>query len=255
GKKIKKISEISEKTGLSIVRVAQECKKLRGRDMIELYKENGQLKKVSGELAYIKKDFFTLHRDKILNLAKNKKSLEKISTKSNPKINVTSEIIRIKSNWSPRIEQISIEDIDNFKGVKNISSFKDKSKFYEKDVKTKFKKILYEEGDFTDWGGEKNDLFTTRVKFNGKRIPSAFAFKGKGTTGILTPKKMGKNADQIQRLFQSPAEIFFVQYNGQIAQSIIEQMKNCATINSLHDGKKIYFGVIDGLDTNKIMQS
>src|SRR6266852_1195312 len=36
------------------------------------------------------------------------------------------------------------------------------------------------------------------------------------TTGPLVPGKMGKNGDQIQRLFGSPAQVFFVQYEEEI---------------------------------------
>lgn len=66
---------------------------------------------------------------------------------------------------------------------------------------------------------------------------------------------MGKNGDQIQRLFSSPAEAFIVQYQGQIDESVIEQMRNFATAKSYKEGKKIYFGVIDENDTNRIINA
>jgi hypothetical protein len=73
------------------------------------------------------------------------------------------------------------------------------------------------------------------------------------TSGILTPGKLGKNGDQIQRLFLSPAEIFIVQYHSQIGQSVIEQMKAFATINSVREGKRAWYGIIDGDDTNRLL--
>lgn len=71
--------------------------------------------------------------------------------------------------------------------------------------------VLGEKGKFQDWGGEGNDLWTTRLRLGGKRRATAFAFKSGGTPGKLTPAKMGRNGDQIQRLFQSPADVFIVQ--------------------------------------------
>lgn len=82
-----------------------------------------------------------------------------------------------------------------------------------------------------------------------------FAFKGPGMQGTLTPKKLGKNGDQIQRLFLSPAEIFIVQYHSQIDQSVIEQMIAFATLNSVRERKRIYYGVIDGDDTNLLLKA
>ena len=84
---------------------------------------------------------------------------------------------------------------------------------------------------------------------------TAFAFKGKGTTGILTPKKMGKKGDQIQRLFKSAAQVFILQYWGQIDESVIEQMIAFAEAKSATEGSTIYYGVIDGDDSNRIIKA
>src|SRR6185312_1730126 len=80
--------------------------------------------------------------------------------------------------------------------------------------------ILGERDSFSDWGGESRDLSSTRVWIGGRRRVAAFAFKGPGMTGRLTPGKMGKNGDQIQRLFGAPAEVFLVQYGGRVLQSV-----------------------------------
>src|SRR6185295_12813187 len=108
---------------------------------------------------------------------------------------------------------------------------------------------------FQDWGGEKNDLYTTKLKYKGQRRAIAFAFKGPGMQGVLTPGKLGKNGDQIQRLFLSPAEIFIVQYHGAIAQSVVEQVQAFASLDSIREGKRIYYGIIDGDDTNRLIMS
>jgi len=102
-------------------------------------------------------------------------------------------------------------------------------------------------------GAEPNDLYTSKVRYKGNRRAIAFAFKGPGTTGTLTPRKLGKNGDQIQRLFLSPAEFFIIQYHGQIGQAVIEQMKAFASLNSVREGKTIWYGVIDGDDSNRLI--
>jgi hypothetical protein len=115
------------------------------------------------------------------------------------------------------------------------------------------KKIIGERGDFQDWGGEPNDLFSTRVVLNGRRVSTAFGLKGKGTSGPLVPKKMGKRGDQLQRLLASPADLFIVQYWSQIDESILDQMKRLATTKSWSEDRTIYFGVIDGQDTQRLI--
>lgn len=112
-----------------------------------------------------------------------------------------------------------------------------------------------DEGKFTDWGGETDDIFTNRIRLKGKRISTSFGLKGKGTKGILTPKKMGKNGDQVQRLFRSSASIFFVQYYSLIDPSILEQLKQFAIAKSALENKKIYYGIIDGIDTQRIIKA
>ena len=93
-------------------------------------------------------------------------------------------------------------------------------------AEAKFKKgiqgIIAETGRFQDWGGEKNDLHTTRLRLNGKRVATAWAFKGKGKKGILTPNMMGRNGDQIPRLFNSAAKIYLLQYWDQIGEAVYE---------------------------------
>jgi len=116
-------------------------------------------------------------------------------------------------------------------------------------------KILRESGRFRDWGGERNDLYTSRVRISGRRHPAAFAFKGPGTRGILTPGRMGKNGDQIQRLFKTAASVFMVQYWGQVAESVTEQMEEFAKAKSAVEGTVVYFGIIDGDDSNRLLKA
>jgi hypothetical protein len=63
---------------------------------------------------------------------------------------------------------------------------------------------------------------------------------------------MGKNGDQIERLFSSPAEIFFVQFVGQFHELMHSTMEQNATLKSFYTGKTIYYGLIDGNETSTI---
>lgn len=98
-------------------------------------------------------------------------------------------------------------------------------------------------------------MFSSRILVNGKRLTVVFALKGRGTKGKLTPKKLGKNGDQIQRLFRNHADVYFVQYWDQIDESVVEQMKLIATAKSYYENRPIYFGEIDGQDTLRITKA
>ena len=218
-----------------------------------------QKTKLNKELAYKKDQFFLENKKRILSLLASKEKRAAFPTKINPRINA--KITNIINLSIPKnlidIKQIYIDDIDSFSDIKKIKKQKFDNtyiKIYEKKFKDGIKKIFEEPGAFSDWGGEKNDLITTRMRIKKNRVTVAFAFKGRGTKGELTPKKMGKNGDQIQRLFSSsPAEVFLVQYCGEINESVLEQMKIFAISKSILEGKKIYYGIIDGVDTQKIL--
>jgi hypothetical protein len=62
---------------------------------------------------------------------------------------------------------------------------------------------------------------------------------------------MGKNGDQIQRLFSSPSDAFFVQYEGEIRQNVVELMEQLARARAVL-GQNVYFGVINEADTQRL---
>lgn len=152
---------------------------------------------------------------------------------------------------------ISIEEIDSFSKIALVPPNAMVGKFPIKESEAKIKKVILSAiGDpfeKTDWGGEQNDIFTTRVQYRGKRVPAAFFLKGPSVSGRLTIAKCGKNGDQIQRLFQSPADIFIVQYNGEIDERVLEECRQkVALLRS--EGKTIsFFTIIDGLDTARLL--
>ena len=89
-------------------------------------------------------------------------------------------------------------------------------KIPEKDIKEAFAQILGEPFVPKDWGGERSDLVTTRVTLEGKPVATAFAFKGPAVPKPLTVADLGKNGDQISRLFTEPVDFVVLQHCHQI---------------------------------------
>jgi hypothetical protein len=248
-KRIKTVNEIATITGLDRMRVLQEGKRLSDNEIIH------QIVAV-GMTAYEKDRFCSVQKNKILRLVRDPAAFASFPTKTRPRGSLPRELtIRIpRSRIQARY--ITIDDIDSFSRVLRVHvDPADYTPIAEVRFKTGITRILGENGRFHDWGGERNDLYTNRVRINGRRYLAAFAFKGPGTKGILSPGRMGKNGDQIQRLFGTPASVFFVQYWGQIAESVTEQMEEFAKAKSAVEGSVVFFGVIDGDDSNRLLKA
>jgi len=222
---------------------------LANNDIVRKYRIKGK------GLVYEKYPFYYQHKDEILRLALNKKALQGYSTSYNPSHPAHNFSVKVALPKSMvDVKQLTVDDIDSFAKVRKVNQQADKNTpLDEKWFKEGLKRVIGEEGAFQDWGGEKSDLFSTRLRLDGKRVSVAIGFKGKGTREPLVPKKMGKRGDQIQRLMGSEADVFLVQFWGQIDESIIEQMQIFARVKSWAEGRKIYYGVIDGQDTRRIM--
>lgn len=247
-KKIKTKSEIARATNLSEIRVLQEAGILVGNNIVELTK-------VKGQTAYKKISPFIVNYKKILSLTKEK--LAKFPTKINPGggANKTQIVITKYPRSIVDVKMLTVDEIDTFSKIKKVPTRGFITPVDEKKFKKAIQSVIGETGIFTDWGGEKNDLFTTKVFFRKKRMSAVFAFKGKGEKGILKPGKMGKNGDQISRLFQTVADIYILQYWNQIDQSVYELMHSLAISVSALNRKKVYYCVIDGQDTARIVEA
>jgi hypothetical protein len=244
-KRYKTIAELERMTGLKRKRVLEETVKLYNNKIVPR-------KKIDGEIAYEKDDFLAQNKTLILRLAGNKKKLDSFVTKSNPR--VTAEVVIKLPMSATDIKQITIDDISSFSKVREFVNCAS-SAVSENAFKKGIQRILGEEGTFQDWGGESDDLFSTRLVIESVRRAAAFGLKGKGTIGILYPKMMGKRGDQIQRLFRAPATVFLVQYWGQIDETILEQMKGFANAKSALEGTRVYYGIVDGKDTARIVSA
>jgi hypothetical protein len=247
GKKRRKtVSALAGRTGLPRKRVLTEAKKLVNQHIVTQTRD-GQ------ETAYEKDPFYHANKGRIVALATYPAKLKQFPTKYSGKP-AEPAIVKIRlPRQRIRIRHITVDDVDSFAKVRKTYGDTTPTPIPEARFKRGVQRILGEGGRFVDWGGERNDLLTTRVRIGGRRRPTAFAFKGPGRRGILTPGRMGKHGDQIQRLFTSPADVFFVQYWGQVADSVVEQLEQFAKAKSAGDGKEILFGIIDGQDSNRLI--
>ncbi|HVA14677.1 MAG TPA: hypothetical protein VNF99_15630 [Stellaceae bacterium] len=243
--KRKTVSQIVERTKLPRLRVLQEARHLARKGVVR------QVKVPGAETAYEMIEIFHAHKPQILSLAGNPKKLADLPTKR--KLRVASVKVVTIPATTAKVRQITIDDVQSFAKVRKVSTSDYLPPSLSEDrFKRGVQAIVGEPGKFKDWGGEKSDLYTTRLRINGKRIPAAFAFKGPGLKGKLVPGKMGKNGDQAQRLLQEEAQVFFVQHWREIDPSVADLLQRLATAKSVTNGSQIMFGIIDGNDSERL---
>ncbi len=256
GKKaVKSVEDIANATGFTDKQVVTAGKDLLDHGIVEPAKARSS----KGRLitAYKKVPVYSANKRKILNLVRNEDAKEKYrSTKTktggvNTVININTTRMAINK---PDIQLITRIDIPalNAAAPSHINPNIEPSIIPEEVIKKGFQALIKAEGVFKDSGGELYDLFGETIVC-GRIRRLAIAFKGKSKQGLLTPEKMGTRADQIQRLFRSPAQAFLVVYHSQIAHTVIEQMQNFAIGKNYFTGERIYYGVIDGKELKEII--
>ena len=198
------------------------------------------------QTVYRKINFVATNREKILRLARNSDALSRFPTKTNPTPGRTLERVVLRLPFKPKTRFVTIDEVEQFAKARNVQPAPlMPEQLSEQQFKKGLLHLLQETKIPKDWGGETNDIFTTKLKIAGRTRRAAFALKGPAQKGTLVPRKMGKNGDQIQRLFRSPADVFFIQYEGDIAESIITDMEVWAQAKGVF-GQEILFGTIDG---------
>lgn len=245
-KKVKSVDEICLATRMKRMRVLQEANFLAKHQLINSYRKDGSL-------FYEKIDFYDVHKKQIIRAASDPAKRAKIPTKRRMVVSVkqTSSGSREFSS-----EFLAIDDIRSFAKVKATRRASSISPSISEDqFKNGIQRIIGQRGVFKDWGGEPSDLFTTRLTIGNRRVAAAFAFKGPGLKSKLYVANMGKRGDQALRLFKEPADAFFVQHWREIDSAVVELLQNLATAKAQGRRKKIYFGVIDGVDSARIVRA
>ncbi len=243
--RIKSADEIAKMIGLPRMRVLQEANALAHQQLIGKVIRKGEL------IAYEQDPIYQANKREILRQLDDKVRRDAFPTKRNPRTNVTVDISSRARGAVARF--VTIDEIASFAKVKHIAAIVAPKVVSEAQFKKGLQKIISEQGRFTDWGGEQNDLFTTWLKMGPKRRRAAFVLKGPGAKGKMTLRQLGKNADQILRLFKCPAEVFFVQYHGEIDQMVVTEMETYARDLARKEEKSIWCGIIDGQDSRRLI--
>jgi hypothetical protein len=144
----------------------------------------------------------------------------------------------------------SFAEVNNFikdgNEIKNISMMKNIS---EENIKKSFSRILGRDIVPIDWGGEKSDLFSSNIIVSKNYVTAAFMFKGPAKFHEMKPRDLGKNGDQIDRLFSEPSQVCILQHCHTVGTAVRSQMKSYA--NRFYDRR--LFSIIDGYQTLNIL--
>ena len=90
-----------------------------------------------------------------------------------------------------------MDDIEAFAKVKAVPQAQTAlllQEILEERIKRFLMRVIGEPYGFKDWGGEKNDLYTDKLRFRRARRRAAIAIKGKGTKGPLRLRRWGRTA-------------------------------------------------------------
>ena len=248
GNKPKTAATIAGATGLSEVVVLQLGTPMAHKQYFEQVKPGNRI-------AFKKYKHINAVKNRIMKLAKNPRQLQKHVSTRTPKQTILVQVKARKRN-EISVKEIFIDDVEEFKRVRSLPAAKlprlSPKRLPEKVFKYGIASILGNRGKFQDWGGEKNDLYTSHITVGGRRRSTALALKGPGTAPPLTPAKLGSNADQVQRLFSTTADAFFVQFEGRIEETVKEQMLAHAIKKSHETGREVLYGVIAIEDSHRL---
>jgi hypothetical protein len=173
--------------------------------------------------------------------------------------NVVQNVMKITRGTSAK-DRLFIDDIESFSKVRDVAPatvaplLKDGYLDVAEDVVQKvLEEILALARHKKDWGGEVNDLYTANVLVDGVRTPTAFLLKGNGLKKkMMEIRDCGSNGDQVVRLFQSPADLFVIQFVGNIAEAVIHHAHGeIARLKT--QGKEAHFLTLDGQDTARLL--
>jgi hypothetical protein len=256
-KRSKYVSDIAAATGLSPIRVAQEASKLASIGLVEAGRGRNP-RTGKSETFYQKRSEIAVHKAELLAAARDKKKRDAIPTKWSPRSPQPSSLV-VKISLPRALvktRHITLDDIDSFAEVRKHKSTKSKLEgLSEEAFKNGLRSIIGESAEFKDWGGERSDLMTTRVLLEGKRVRAAFAFKGPGQPGKLTIAKMGKNGDQGPRLFEEAADLYVVQHWREIDTQVHKLIETLATAKSVTTSGVVFFCILDGQDSSRLVDA
>lgn len=160
------------------------------------------------------------------------------------------------SHGIPYGRRVYPSEVDQFRSIDFLNSIapdevKQVLKVPEEVVKTTVARMLDEHYVHKDWGGERSDLYSSRLWIRGRQVTSAWLFKGPGFPRPMTVKALGAPGDQIDRLFSQSAEVLVLQHCHEITPAVVSMMETYAY--DLRNPRR--YMIIDGTDTARILQA
>lgn len=104
-----------------------------------------------------------------------------------------------------------------------------------------------------DWGGEESDVFSANLTVGTDRMTGAFLLKGPAKFHPMTPRDLGRNGDQLYRLFNIPARVFVVQHCHSIGPAVRKTAEAFALSRALIAPCRLVF--MDGLATAQLLRA
>ena len=105
----------------------------------------------------------------------------------------------------------------------------------------------------TDWGGEESDLFSAQLLVGEARRTGAFLLKGPAKFHPMMPRDLGKNGDQLNRLFNIPADIYVLQHCHTISAAVRKTIEAFALQRSFTASCR--YLIMDGYDTARLLRA
>ncbi|WP_236193386.1 methyltransferase [Pseudomonas faucium] len=123
----------------------------------------------------------------------------------------------------------------------------------EQTIKELICNLLEESEVPADWGGEESDVLSGNLIVRGQRQLGAFLLKGPARFHEMKPSDLGKNADQLYRLFNIPAQVYVIQHCHKIGAAVRKQAIALAFMQNLTVPCRVCF--IDGVTTIQLLHA
>jgi hypothetical protein len=164
--------------------------------------------------------------------------------------------------FEPESLGVDIQHIDSFEKVRGVNH-RDiepyvNNGFFNRDegtIKRAFAEIIGESFVPKDWGGETEDLFTSRTLLNAQRVSTSIIFNGPGKIKSSQTRlsDLGKRGDQLVRMMSiDTAKLYIMQSVKRVhpdvtktLEALVEQQRN--------RGNHCHYCIIDGQDTATIL--
>jgi hypothetical protein len=154
--------------------------------------------------------------------------------------------------------RLSPEELDSFHPISQVSEADVAGlcplSLSEAEIKKHLCEIIGNPFAQKDWGGETCDIFCN-IQFRSRSVPAAFVLKGKAYAHRpLRIGDLGKNGDQLVRLFSLPADVYVVQSNGPIDGAVHNQLR-AQVAEKLMTNQPVYYLVMDGVQTARLLRA